>query len=97
MTRSVAVEKKWFIVIKHTAADWVGVRVDAHYVEKAEEALAITARGPMEPGELLRGVWADNEIDRVAAIKLHDNRKNEDQDWVEFVEQFESAWQRAAK
>jgi hypothetical protein len=84
----------WFIVIRYTIGDYVGKRVDAHYVSESQEALLRTARGPMRPGEKLRGFWVADESERLQAIELHDARMLADRDWMVLVDRFESQWEK---
>jgi hypothetical protein len=84
----------WFIVIKYTNFDYVGKRVDAHYVSESQEALLRTSQGPMRPGERLRGFWVMDESERLQAIELHDARMLADRDWMVLVDRIESQWER---
>ena len=86
--------REWYIVIKYTHEDYVGVRVDAHYVVTSDEAKALVGKGPMRPGEMLRGFWAKDQMDREAAVELHDNRMLDNRDWMVFVDRMEAAWQK---
>lgn len=85
----------WFIVIKYTNFDYVGKRVDAHYVSESQEALLRTSQGPMRPGERLRVFWVLNEVERLEAIALHDARLIADREWMREVDDIEAGWIRA--
>ena len=85
----------WFIVIRYTIGDYVGKRVDAHYVSESQEALLRTSQGPMRPGERLRGFWVQNEVERLEAIALHDARLIADREWMREVDDIEAGWIRA--
>lgn len=87
--------QSWFIVIKYTDRNYLGKRVDAHYVSESQEALLRTSQGPMRPGERLRGFWVQNEVERLEAIALHDARLIADQDWMREVDDIETGWIRA--
>jgi hypothetical protein len=50
----------------------------------------------MKPDEMLRGFWAKDEVDRRAAIELHDNRMVANRDFFNLMDRIESAWQRVA-
>jgi hypothetical protein len=89
-------QKEWFVVIKYTHQCYLGEMIDAHYVERSDEAFHLTHQGPMRPGEMLRGYWARNKRERELAIKLHDKRMTANHNWEQFCEHIEDQWLRAA-
>lgn len=86
---------EWFIVIKYSHADWFGEHVDAHYVLTSCEAKRLVSMGPMKPGELLRGFWADNDGQREKASKLHEQRRKENRDFELLMEHIDECWMEA--
>lgn len=88
-------EREWYVVIKYANADYLGEQVDAHYVDRADQALRLASLGPMRPGERLRGFWCQNDSQREMARRLRDKRLKADQEWSELMEQVENAWLRA--
>jgi len=96
LRRKAVGNREWYICIKYTHQDYVGTRVDAHYVETSDEAKTIVARGPMKPDEMLRGFWAKDEMDRRAAIDLHDERMVANRDFFNLMDRIESAWEKVA-
>lgn len=79
--------RDWYIVIRYTpVVDWFGEKVDAHFVESSDDAKRLY-KGPVKPGQCIRGYWADNENQRSAAAELHEKRRKEDREFELFMRQ----------